>query len=177
MNEAGQKVAIRLLYILKNEFVAAALEDITMRLPRYQANLKTMKDNGYEIVGYTQKSIDEKDDMKRMRLLNLMIEKLKTRSLVDKVFVSPKSSAGDPFDKRDEKKVSRADVCDKFRWRHSGQENSTGGYRLRRPDNKLSRLKKLLENEVKMYTSGELLNDEKKVKEFECRKSCIQRSK
>lgn len=75
-----------------------------MLLPRYQANLKTMKDSGYEIVGYARKSIGEKDDMKRVRLLNLMIEKLKARSLAGKVFVSPKSSVGDPFDKRDEKK-------------------------------------------------------------------------
>ena len=63
-----------------------------------------MKDNRYEIVGYARKSIGEKDDMKQVRLPKLMIEKLKTRLLANRVFVSPKSSAGDPLDKRDEKK-------------------------------------------------------------------------
>lgn len=59
-----------------------------MPLPRYQANLDIMKNTGYEIVGYARKSDGEKDDTKRVRLLNLMIEKLETRSLVDEVFVT-----------------------------------------------------------------------------------------
>ncbi|KAI8083378.1 uncharacterized protein B0P05DRAFT_52889 [Gilbertella persicaria] len=54
---SGQKVATPLLYILKNEFVDKNYffnynKYITMLLPRYQVNLKTMKDNEYEIVGY-----------------------------------------------------------------------------------------------------------------------------
>ncbi|KAG1612699.1 hypothetical protein G6F46_008295 [Rhizopus delemar] len=200
MSEAGQKVATRLLYILKNEFVAA-LEDIIMLLPRYQANLKTMKDNGYEIVGYARKSIGEKDDMKRVRLLNLMIKKLKTRSLVDKVFVSPKSSAGDPFDKRDEKKQvelmsvinSDGDTQDMLKYINDKNKKivlvaidfaglTTNCQGLKSFLSIYSNSKEVAidyissKNEVKMYTSGELLNDEKKVKEFECRKSIIQRS-
>lgn len=75
-----------------------------MLLPRYQENLKKMKEDGYEVVGYTRKSKGEKDDIIRIRLLNLMLEKLKTRSLADRVFVSPNSSANDPFNQRDEKK-------------------------------------------------------------------------
>ena len=75
-----------------------------MLFPRYQDSLKKMKETGYEVVGYTRKSKGENDDMKRIRLLNLMVEKLKTRSLADRVYVSPNSSAGDPFNKRDEKK-------------------------------------------------------------------------
>ncbi|KAG1048854.1 hypothetical protein G6F43_008787 [Rhizopus delemar] len=75
-----------------------------MHVSRYQANLKKMKETGYEVIGYARKSKGEKDDIKRTRLLNLMVENLKTRSLVDKVFISPNSSAGDPFSKRDENK-------------------------------------------------------------------------
>ncbi|RCI03928.1 hypothetical protein CU098_012715, partial [Rhizopus stolonifer] len=56
INEAGQKVATRLLYTLKNKFIEAALEDIVMLLPRYQESLKKMKETGYEVVGYTRKS-------------------------------------------------------------------------------------------------------------------------
>ncbi|KAG1150794.1 hypothetical protein G6F37_003320 [Rhizopus arrhizus] len=85
MNEAGPKVATRLLYTLKSKFVEAALEDIVMLLPRYQDSLKKMKENGHEIVGYARKSKSEKDDIKRICLLNLMVEKLKTRSLADRV--------------------------------------------------------------------------------------------
>ncbi|KAG2200750.1 hypothetical protein INT47_002794 [Mucor saturninus] len=107
MNEAGQKVASRLLYTLKNEFIGyhtileAALEDIVMLLPIYQENIKKMKEDGYEVVGYTRKSKGEKDDIIRIRLLNLMLEKMKTRSLADRVFVSPNLSANDPFNQRD----------------------------------------------------------------------------
>jgi hypothetical protein len=68
-----------------NTILDAALEDIVMHLPRYQDNLKKMKEAGYEVIGYARKSKGEKDDMKRIRLLNLMVEKLKTRSLADKV--------------------------------------------------------------------------------------------
>ncbi|KAI7861276.1 hypothetical protein BDF14DRAFT_1751069 [Spinellus fusiger] len=75
-----------------------------MHLPRYQDSLKKMKEAGYEVIRYARKSKGEKDDMKRICLLNLMVEKLKTRSLADRVFVSPNLSAGDPFNKRDEKK-------------------------------------------------------------------------
>ncbi|OBZ85791.1 hypothetical protein A0J61_06152 [Choanephora cucurbitarum] len=63
-----------------------------------------MKEAGYEIIGYARKMKDENDDIKRICLLNLMIEKLKTRSLADKVFVSPNSFVGEPFNKRDEKR-------------------------------------------------------------------------
>ncbi|KAG2200731.1 hypothetical protein INT47_002775 [Mucor saturninus] len=112
MNEAGQKVASRLLYTLKNEFIGyhtileAALEDIVMLLPIYQENIKKMKEDGYEVVGYTRKSKGEKDDIIRIRLLNLMLEKMKTRSLADRVFVSPNLSANDPFNQRDENSLN-----------------------------------------------------------------------
>lgn len=156
------------------------------------------------------------------------------------VFVSPNSSAGDPFNKRDEKKAieimsqiiadgdtqGKERICH-FCWlqihidlltRHAAiyiwqrEENSTCCYWLCRTDYQLWRLEKLFEvnvnlklvkkllltncknstyssikevvidhilskNKVRMYTSGELLNDEKKLKEFECRKNCLQRSK
>ncbi|KAI9475634.1 MAG: hypothetical protein EXX96DRAFT_506170 [Benjaminiella poitrasii] len=124
MNEAGQKVTTRLLYALKDKFVEAALEDIVVHLPRYQGSLKKTKEAGYEVIGYARKSKGEKDDMKRRCLLNLMVEKLKTRSLADRVFVSPISSAGDPFNKRDEKKreevmthiVANGDTQDMLRY-------------------------------------------------------------
>ncbi|KAI9341600.1 hypothetical protein BD770DRAFT_398986 [Pilaira anomala] len=87
-----------------------------MHLPRYQDNLK-MKEARYEVIGYTRKLTGEKDDMKRTCLLNLTVKKPKTRSLADRVFVSPNSSASNPFNKREEKK--KTDVSHNCKWRHT----------------------------------------------------------
>jgi len=43
----------------------------------------------------------DKDEENRTKLFKRMIEKLKSRSLVDKVFVSKISTAGQPFYERD----------------------------------------------------------------------------
>lgn len=53
------KVATRLLYILKDKFVEATLGDIVMYLPKYQDSLRKMKEAGYEIIGYARKSKDK----------------------------------------------------------------------------------------------------------------------
>ncbi|KAG0748382.1 hypothetical protein G6F57_003500 [Rhizopus arrhizus] len=175
MNEAGQKVVTRLLYTLKNKFVEAALEDIVMLLPRYQDSLKKMKETGYKVVGYARKS---------------------------KVFVSPNSSAGDPFNKRDEKKaieimsqiIADGDTQDMLRYISDKEKKivlvaidyaglTTNCEDLKSFLSTYSSIKEVVidhilsKNKVRMYTSGELLNDEKKLKEFECRKNCLQRSK
>ncbi|CAO3681921.1 unnamed protein product [Rhizopus stolonifer] len=202
MNEAGQKVATRLLYTLKDEFVEATLGDIVMYLPKYQDSLRKMKEAGYEIIGYARKSKGEKDDMKRVYLLNLMVEKLKTRSLADRVFISPNSSAGDPFNKRDENKreelmshiIANGDTQDMLRYISDKKKKvilvtiDYAGLTTNCEDMKsflstYSSIKEIAidlipsQNKAKMYTSQELLNDEKKLKEFECRKKCLQRSK
>lgn len=57
--------------------------------------------NDFNIIGYARKSPGEKDKEKRARLLRIMIDKLKTRSLVQEVFVSECSSANDPLNTRD----------------------------------------------------------------------------
>ncbi|KAI7889490.1 uncharacterized protein EV154DRAFT_514418 [Mucor mucedo] len=67
-----------------------------------------MKEAGYEIIGYARSSNGKKDDLKRVSLLNPRIEILKTRSLEDLASISPNSSAGDPFQKKDEKKKAKS---------------------------------------------------------------------
>lgn len=55
----------------------------------------------HTIIGYCRKSPTEDDDETRTRLLNQMVEKLKGRSLVDRVYVSPCSSADEQMRMRD----------------------------------------------------------------------------
>ncbi|KAI8329360.1 hypothetical protein EDC96DRAFT_452416 [Choanephora cucurbitarum] len=64
-----------------------------------------MKETDHKIIGYARRSKGEKDDTKRAPfLLNLIVEKLKTRSQADKVFISPNFSTEDPFNERNENK-------------------------------------------------------------------------
>lgn len=58
-----------------------------------------MKKDGYQIIGYCRKSIAETKN--RASCLQRMIDILYKRSLVDKVFVSSRSSTKQPFLKRD----------------------------------------------------------------------------
>lgn len=141
MNEAGQKVATRLLYVLKNKFVGKnhffyyihifILYIYVLRISCFSRSSFRRYCNAFAKISrqsqdvrswlrsnwICQKSKGEKDDMKRICLLNLTVEKLKTRSLADRVFVSPNSSASDPFNKREEKK--RVDVSHNCKQRHS----------------------------------------------------------
>lgn len=106
------------LYVLKNKyqgkmkvynsnflincvFAVNVINNMLNYAERYQEFLKAQKESGIEIVGYARKSPGEKDEANRTKLLQRMIEKLKSRSLVDKVFVSKISTAGQPFYERD----------------------------------------------------------------------------
>jgi hypothetical protein len=70
-------------------------------LPQYQECIKSWKREGYTIVGYARKSKGKVDDETRIKLLNLMCQRLKARSSIDKIFVSPCANAGDPLMQRD----------------------------------------------------------------------------
>lgn len=52
-------------------------------------------------MGYARKSIGKEDDDTRVRLLQEMVKKLMERSLVNKVFVSPRSSVSEVISTRD----------------------------------------------------------------------------
>lgn len=62
-----------------------------------------MKKEGYQIIGYCRKSLGNTEN--RVLCLQRMVDILYKRSLVDKVFVSPISTAKQPFSKRDAKTV------------------------------------------------------------------------
>ncbi|KAI8070533.1 uncharacterized protein B0P05DRAFT_580413 [Gilbertella persicaria] len=130
-----------------------------------------MKEAGYEIIGYARKS--------KVFLLNLMVEKLKTRSLADRVFISPNSFAGDPFNKRGENKreelmshiIANGDTQDMLRYISDKKKKVilvTIDYAVLTTNCEdmksfLSSIKEIAidlipsQNKVKMYTSQELL--------------------
>ncbi|KAG0175723.1 hypothetical protein DFQ28_003203 [Apophysomyces sp. BC1034] len=78
--------------------IAKAIKDY---IPKYQEQLKQMKKNNDSIIGYCRKSCTSEDDEARVRLLQSMANKLKARSLVDRVYVSPYSMANGKIRSRD----------------------------------------------------------------------------
>lgn len=77
------------------------VRSIAEHLPKYQQFLSKLKDEGYQIVGYAQKSYTSEKDEDRSRLLTQMVGLLRMTSLADKIFVSPMSHANEPMGKRD----------------------------------------------------------------------------
>jgi hypothetical protein len=74
----------------------------------YQQTIQSFKNDGYSAIGYARKSKTKDSHETRSNLLNIMCKKLKMRSMVDgrwsmvdKVFVSFKTSSNDPIMDRD----------------------------------------------------------------------------
>lgn len=63
--------------------------------------VQNFKKERYNIVGYARKSQNNGNDESRIRLLQLMAKRLKERSLVDKIFVSPSANANELMIERD----------------------------------------------------------------------------
>lgn len=88
--------------------IANVAKFIVERLPRYQQPIQSFKNDGYSVIGYARKSRSKETNETRTKLLNMMCKKLKMRSMVEKVFVSFKTSTNDPImdrDLDDDKKV------------------------------------------------------------------------
>lgn len=81
--------------------VANVVNFIVEQLPLYQQTIQSFKNDGYSIIGYARKSSTKESNETRLNLLNMMCKKFKMRSMVDKVFVSFKTSANDPIMDRD----------------------------------------------------------------------------
>jgi hypothetical protein len=81
------------------------LKKITGYLPKYQAYIRSLKNEGFNVIGYIRKS-PTNDSQNRIRLLRCMVDGLKERSLVDKVLASVCCYANDPITQRDLKKKS-----------------------------------------------------------------------
>lgn len=114
-------VSVRSLYVLKEKYigkvlnfyllicihliikyvVANVVKFIVEQLPLYQQTIQSFKNDGYSVIGYARKSKTKESDETRSDLLNIMCKKLRMRSMVDKVFVSFKTSSNDPIMGRD----------------------------------------------------------------------------
>ncbi|KAI7902223.1 uncharacterized protein BX663DRAFT_436212, partial [Cokeromyces recurvatus] len=68
-------------------------------IPRHHAYVNQLKNDGYHIIGYCRKS--KMPSNNRAALLQRMVNILRQRSLVDKVFVSSYSNIKQGFYKRD----------------------------------------------------------------------------
>ncbi|KAG1099408.1 hypothetical protein G6F62_009907 [Rhizopus arrhizus] len=107
-NNDGDRLTIRYLFVLKDQYIGPAAKTIIQYLPVYQKYIHKLKDEGYTIVGYARKSPTTDDNKNRIALLEAMCNKLKERSEVDHIFVSACSKASDPFIERDIKKDSES---------------------------------------------------------------------
>lgn len=88
-------------FFIYSLFLDHIVEAITTYIPRYQNYINSLKKQGCTIIGYARKSIGHEDEENRKRLLNLMVQGLKERSLCDMVFVSWSCSAADILVSRD----------------------------------------------------------------------------
>lgn len=111
-------ISVRSLHVLKEKYIGKALgffyihliiqnaivnavKYIVEQLPRYQQTIESFKKDGYNVIGYVRKSRTKETDETRTKLLNMMCKKLKTHSMVDKVFVSFKTNTNEPIIDRD----------------------------------------------------------------------------
>ncbi|KAI9468258.1 MAG: hypothetical protein EXX96DRAFT_492855, partial [Benjaminiella poitrasii] len=78
--------------------------NIAKYLHNYQTNVNALKNDGYEVVGFARKSLGNESNETRLRLLRLMGDYLKDRSLVKSIFASFSSKANEPMNKRDKPK-------------------------------------------------------------------------
>ncbi|KAG1509243.1 hypothetical protein G6F47_001604 [Rhizopus delemar] len=92
VEEAGQK--------RKRLEFHSLLTSICEYLPNYQQTLKNLQNGEIEIIGYARKSPSPEDQETRVRLLNSMINNLRSRSLETRVYVSACSRSSTPFQER-----------------------------------------------------------------------------
>ncbi|KAI8095673.1 hypothetical protein BDF21DRAFT_329934, partial [Thamnidium elegans] len=81
--------------------IGDTIDKIINYLPQYQQHIDILKKEGYLIIGYARKSKQDVDLHIRVRLLQLMVDRLQERSLVDKTFVSVNRNSNDPLIGRD----------------------------------------------------------------------------
>ncbi|KAG1090271.1 hypothetical protein G6F42_019743 [Rhizopus arrhizus] len=99
--KTGNEIRLRSrkLNVLNDTYHVSVAENVLNVLPCHQAKINELKQEGFKIIGYCRKSLASSKN--RVSCLQRMINILYKRSLVDKVFVSPQSSAKQQFAKRD----------------------------------------------------------------------------
>lgn len=80
---------------------ADTLKNVVSYFEEYQEYIKSLKKEGYSVIGYARKSKGKETEDTRIKLLQLMCNCLRNRSLVDCVFVSYSCNASDTLHSRD----------------------------------------------------------------------------
>ncbi|KAG0735269.1 hypothetical protein G6F23_011707 [Rhizopus arrhizus] len=185
------------LYVLDNKYQDNVLQNIVQYDNKFQEFIQEQKKNGFKIIGYARKSPGEKDTEKRARLLRTMIDKLKSRSLIQNVFVSECSSANDPLHKRDAGQVgfegadgSTKDMLEFLKVFESKVILVTLDYAglstnvedLKEFLREYESVEKVVADrlpvkpEMEIFNRETLLLDEDAISKFDCRKRSVQRS-
>ncbi|KAI8099225.1 uncharacterized protein BX664DRAFT_289216 [Halteromyces radiatus] len=179
-------------YYIKDDFQGDVANKIATYLPTYQKHIKSLKDDGYTVIGYIRKSPETETMETRHRLLHSMSSRLQERSLVDMVFASSCCRASDAIEERDldNKSAEKLDVAgdtQEMLTFISGKTKvclvildyaglSTDCADLRKFLGNYQQIKKIVvdmlpyTNEVNMYDCSQLLQDPDKLKVFDCRK-------
>ncbi|CAO3630977.1 unnamed protein product [Cunninghamella blakesleeana] len=89
--------------MMKIEYLNDLVKSVVQYLPHYQDYIKKLKNKNYVIVDYARKSPGKEDDTSRISCLQKMINNLKNRSIVDKIFVSANSKSSESIFTRDTK--------------------------------------------------------------------------
>ncbi|KAI8079892.1 uncharacterized protein BX664DRAFT_303026 [Halteromyces radiatus] len=197
----GSKIRYRTVFVLKDELIDDVVKAIKDYIPNYQAHIKNLKEDGFQIIGYCRKSRTNEDDDTRLRLLQDMINRLKQRSLVDKVFVSPYSSAGENLNARDAQtkfdihqlKNASGTTQDLISYLAATKKVCMVVLDFAGLTTNVKDLKQWLcdnpnleniiidqlpiQHKIKIFNRAQLLNDVKTLELFNCRTGCVQRAK
>ncbi|KAI7853140.1 hypothetical protein BDC45DRAFT_511425 [Circinella umbellata] len=174
---------------------------INSNIPKSQEQIKKMKTENITVVGYCRKSLTKEDDHTRARLLQQMAMKLKTRFLVDRVYISPCSSANQEIQSGDFEStfdISKLEgvvgtTQDMISYIGITSKVSLVVLDFAGLTTNVNDLKQFLldmpnivniivdqtpkKNQVTMFSRDQLLNDQEKINQFDCRTNRIQRSK
>ncbi|KAG0763983.1 hypothetical protein G6F57_004622 [Rhizopus arrhizus] len=193
-------ISVRSLNVLKEKYIANVVKFIVEQLPLYQQTIQSFKNDGYSVIGYARKPRTKESDETRSNLLNMMCKKLKMRSMIDKVFVSFKSSSNDPIMDRDldddskvlEKLDADGNTQDMLRYvsakkvclvmlTFAGLTTNISDFETFLSKN--ANIERTVvdslphSNKIAIFDRKELLNDPKKIQQFKCRRGFERRSK
>ncbi|KAI8881428.1 hypothetical protein K501DRAFT_334769 [Backusella circina FSU 941] len=108
-NLYGERVSVRSLYVLKDQYTNSIKKDIIYACTEYQNYIIKLKEEGYTVIGYCRKSRSTTETIdKKILSLQKQIGNLKTRSLVDKVYVSVNCDSKERITNRDVNSSSSA---------------------------------------------------------------------
>lgn len=99
------RVERKILYVMKPDDRAFLAQNINNYQHRYDEYIKSLKMDGFEVIGYARKSPTEIPEDELKEILKNMISCLQSRSQVKDVYVSPSSRSNSPIAARDMKTI------------------------------------------------------------------------